>query len=170
MNLYSLLFFFLSVCFSLSLHYSVIGLFRPQHYLSRGFLLQSGRVSAAVGGVQLRLQHDIIWRAALQWPWVYHLSFFTATVGKPSTLIQNHLNWFVNGWEHLRCYYLWYSEKRTIWKSYWIHKLWKINTPIHIQNSHKVLHNARTEVKIWDSTDASDVTCHSELKWNLSDP
>lgn len=69
-NLYTLLFFFLSVCFSLSL-YSVIGLFRSQHYLSRGFLLQSGRVSAAVGGVQLRLQHDIIWRAALQWPWVY---------------------------------------------------------------------------------------------------
>lgn len=42
-----------------------ISIFRPQHYVSRGLVCQPGCVSPAVGGLQLWLQHDDIWRAAV---------------------------------------------------------------------------------------------------------
>lgn len=40
--------------------------FRPQHHLPGGLVRQPGRVPAAVGGLQLRLQHDHLRRTPVQ--------------------------------------------------------------------------------------------------------
>ncbi len=42
-----------------------VSIFRPQHYVPRGLVCQPGCVSPAVGGLQLWLQHDDIWRTAV---------------------------------------------------------------------------------------------------------
>lgn len=51
---------------------------RSQYDLSRGLMLKSGGLFAAVGGLHLWLQHDFICWAAMQWRWVcvFHLFYF----------------------------------------------------------------------------------------------
>lgn len=49
---------------------------RTQYHLYGGVLLPSGGLSPAVGGLHLRLHHDVLWRFILQRPWVKTLLLF----------------------------------------------------------------------------------------------